>query len=443
MEKQPWKKGWKHVRNLGEGGQGRTSIVTSIDGGPEYVLKVLSRQDDEERRRRMALEVAALKILTDPPHLGIATFRESNAMNHKDPVELYLIAEFIQGPHLQKYSDGQPVTIDIAVTTLTKLLDTLEFCHKGGVIHRDIKPDNIIMRGGDADPVLIDFGLSFNETARTESFESDPQQIIANRFLSLPELLVGSQDRHSFLSDITQAAGVLFFLCTGQPPVTLRDGSDRPPHHRDHSRQILQKLPQPQLRKLDRIFDIAFRPDPQDRWQSLSQLREAVLNLVTLGGSEAFDFQVELQTLASTLEQSDAMKTHHAGMDLCRKLQNLMQPLLNQINETFKNNLSVSANSAEIKAHPQPTFQQRLFVSSGRFPTEQPIRFLEASLSGKDFKIYARLGDQSGRASDQVIEYEQFNLADANQQELMMRAAQRFAFDFIRPLAERLSAADA
>lgn len=73
--------------------------------------------------------------------------------------EFYLIQEFIDGKTLaQKVNEEGILDEDSVIEIIISLLDTLMYVHSKGVIHRDIKPDNIILRQKDTKPVLIDFG---------------------------------------------------------------------------------------------------------------------------------------------------------------------------------------------------------------------------------------------------------------------------------------------
>ena len=87
----------------------------------------------------------------------------------------------------------------------------MEFYHASGVGHRDIKPDNIILRSGIcASPVLIDFGLTFNVHDEEEDLTPDWQQV-GNKFLSLPEHAMFSQNKRDLRSDLTSCVGLLYF----------------------------------------------------------------------------------------------------------------------------------------------------------------------------------------------------------------------------------------
>src|ERR1041384_8174313 len=101
--KKPWDIKWQKVRELGGGGQGATFLVKRRDGSDdnEYVLKVLRRQDDSERRQRMYREVNALRRLQHTA--AVPKFIESNTDQHADlDVPLYFVAEYVKGQTLEE-----------------------------------------------------------------------------------------------------------------------------------------------------------------------------------------------------------------------------------------------------------------------------------------------------------------------------------------------------
>lgn len=133
-----------------------------------------------------------------------------------------MVGEFIEGKILSQFLDpGQPMGIADAVNLVLKLLDTVQYCHKAGIVHRDIKPDNIIIRNNDiSDPVLIDFGISFNESDTNKTILTPAWQQLGNRFLALPELQVNSSMQRDPRADITQCCGILFLAFADSHPVT-------------------------------------------------------------------------------------------------------------------------------------------------------------------------------------------------------------------------------
>jgi serine/threonine protein kinase len=115
--------------------------------------------------------------------------------------------EFIAGPTItDQVSQRGTLAFDRALALSTRLAEIVGYCHSQGGIHRDIKPDNIILRDGRLDdPVLVDFGLSFNQ-AETIDFATEDSQELGNRFLQVPELSSGSQQGREFRTDVTAAS---------------------------------------------------------------------------------------------------------------------------------------------------------------------------------------------------------------------------------------------
>src|SRR5205823_165431 len=96
-------------------------------------------------------------------HSGVARWAESNADDTHDDEELYLVTEYVKGPTLSEVVQSATQSKDVAATIVINLLETLAHCHNEGPVHRDIKPDNVVLRDGDPSrPVLLDFGLTFN-----------------------------------------------------------------------------------------------------------------------------------------------------------------------------------------------------------------------------------------------------------------------------------------
>ncbi|NJR19066.1 MAG: protein kinase [Calothrix sp. CSU_2_0] len=162
---------YKVLKVLGEGGFGQTYIVEDIHlpGHPQCVLKHIKPTSSdpqvlETSRRLFQREAEILQKLGD-------TLKESLRQCNQIPKiprllayfeenqEFYLVQEFIRGHTLShELTSGQKWTEGQVTKMLTEILSILEIVHNHGVIHRDIKPDNIIRRESDSQLVLIDFG---------------------------------------------------------------------------------------------------------------------------------------------------------------------------------------------------------------------------------------------------------------------------------------------
>lgn len=272
-----WSSRWKIITQCGSGGQGTTHLCRRIDETDgQYVIKLLSRQNVPERRARMVREVAALKTLN---HANIQRYVDSNVDAFKDiDCKLYIVTEYIPGPTLEEYIKNNKISTENAIKAAATLLDAVAEGHKNDVIHRDIKPDNIIIRNGDiTDPVLVDYGLSFNRAFPEFGFQTASGQHLGNRFLWLPELNTHGGERRSTATDLSQVAGLLFFMVTGCHPESLEDDSGLKPHKRQRVAPVFESLPDRVRFRMNRVFERAFSVDISSRWQLAAEMSRALL----------------------------------------------------------------------------------------------------------------------------------------------------------------------
>jgi len=270
--KGPWDEKWNIFEKIGGGGQGNTYLVNPKHDDSLGVLKILNNQKDPERRRRMYRESTNLRTLR---HDRIPGFLDTNAHDYDSDARLYLVTEYVEGETLEDAVTTRKLTLDEAFELTKALCDALEYAHERGIVHRDIKPDNIVLRGSSvSDPVLIDFGLSFNAADSEEKLTAKSQHL-GNRFLELPELKHGPLKRDP-RSDLTQVVGIVFFAITGEEPTTLLNHEGRLPHQRPEPRQVLDNIRSADLTILNRVFDIGFQTHIDRRWQSVQALRSAL-----------------------------------------------------------------------------------------------------------------------------------------------------------------------
>jgi serine/threonine protein kinase len=267
VKKAPWDDNWTIERPLGAGGHGETFLVRNKSGdGQLYVLKKLRNQKSLERRERMHREVRAFNKLDQP---GIPKVYGGNTDDFGDvDVPLFFVAEYIEGSTLEQVVENNTLDLISAIKLALRLADIVNYCHRQGVHHRDIKADNIILRKGDLnDPVLIDFGQSFNEDDTGERLTKFSQQL-GNRCLHLPELESGDSEKRYVESDITQCCSVLFYALTGKCPVHLSDQEGRKPHQRPFALEKFRLLSPAVRLELNKVFDKGFNQTLTSRFRS-------------------------------------------------------------------------------------------------------------------------------------------------------------------------------
>jgi serine/threonine protein kinase len=184
--------------------------------------------------------------------------------------------EFIKGKTLSEFCNGRPLEYKVAKCIFTKLLDIVGFAHSLGLYHRDLKPDNIIIREQDSLPIVIDSGICwFTNGEEKPDFQTKTKIELGNRFLRLPELSKGSNVTIS-TSDITFLIGVFYFLLTGKSPNILLNESGELPHYREDSNKLKELKEWKFLRYL---FDKGFTYELSLRYQTANELRNALTEM--------------------------------------------------------------------------------------------------------------------------------------------------------------------
>ena len=218
---------YRVVRTLGSGGFGQTFMAedTRRPGDPICVVKHLKPASTDPEflsvaRRLFQQEAESLEILgrhEQIPRL-LAFFEQAQ--------EFFLVQDLVEGTPLSaELALGQRWTEAQVITLLQEVLDILAFIHRHGVIHRDIKPDNIIRRHLDRKLVLVDFGAVKqirNQTLLTDS------QISPTVVVGTPGYMASEQSRGKPRpnSDIYALGVVAIQALTGMLATQLQEDQD-------------------------------------------------------------------------------------------------------------------------------------------------------------------------------------------------------------------------
>lgn len=212
------------IQVLGAGGFGETFLAedTHLPSRRRCVIKQLKPLVDEPKtyqkvQQLFEREATTLEFLGEGsdqiPNL-FAYFSENGLF--------YLVQEWIQGQTLTNIVETNGCLNEQAVKDiLQSLLPVLEYVHSKGIIHRDIKPDNIILRNSNNKPVLIDFG-AVKETVRTAINSSgNPTQSMV---IGTPGYMPSEQmlRRAVFATDIYSLGLTAIYLLTGKHPQELQ-----------------------------------------------------------------------------------------------------------------------------------------------------------------------------------------------------------------------------
>jgi len=391
-----WEDKWRKIDGgFKSGSQGSTFVVNpveALDTNDCYILKVLNRQNDLERRKRMYREMASLRTLS---HTGIPALVDSNAEQFdKLDEQLYIVMQYIQGPTLEDYVQTGNISFDSARTIVTQLCNILEYAHENDVRHRDIKPSNIVLRKADPhDPVLLDFGLSFNERLNIYQEQlTDAGQQLGNRFLALPEFQIYSSAKHDPRSDITQTVGILFYLLTGLQPYTLIDHMGYKPHQRTAAQDIFTALPSDVLDRLTILFDQAFEVHIDKRIQSASGLR-ILLNDYTSKSETAIDrimaINLAIQSSNGYKEREEILQLFFAVNENTRNAWENIYELLGPSWATIQTDFEMDIQNL--------AWRNSLGVYPETHPEFKFFAHLEASINGEELVVTATDGTHISR----------------------------------------------
>ena len=214
-------------RELGQGGMG-TVYLAKDSGLNRYVaLKILRSDlgDDPSFSRKFLEEVEVTASLAHPNIIRVFTLGEQEG-------RLYLVMEHLDEPSLENRMDKQPKVSEREVLEIgIGIASALQFAHEEtGLIHRDIKPGNILFGRGNI-PKLADFGLA----AGARSALGQQDEIWGTPYYVSPERLL--REPEDIRSDIYSLGATLYHAIAGRPPfeaetaeeVAKRHISDRPP----------------------------------------------------------------------------------------------------------------------------------------------------------------------------------------------------------------------
>jgi TolB-like protein/Flp pilus assembly protein TadD len=183
----------------------------------------------------------------------------------------YFSMKFIEGGQLDEVVARSPISIPRAAELIAKLARTVHYAHEHGILHRDVKPGNILL-DQKGEPHLTDFGLA--RLLETESTVTRTLEVIGTPSYMAPEQAAGEHTKLSKATDVYGLGAVLYQLLTGHPPFagktsyqTIRLLLDTEPRQ---PRLCNPKIP----RELSTICLKCLEKDPKRRYSSAIALAE-------------------------------------------------------------------------------------------------------------------------------------------------------------------------
>ncbi|WP_264214508.1 serine/threonine protein kinase [Leisingera thetidis] len=242
---------------LGRGGTSHVYKARSEISGNLVALKVLKQElaANEDFTVLMAREENIREIR----HAAVVRYSE----NHRTPDgHIYLLMDYVEGPGLDKRLKQGPMAAEDLLVICRRVAEGLQAAHARNIVHRDLSPDNIILRGGDpAEAVIIDFGIA-------KDTNPGAQTIVGNEFAgkysyAAPEQMSGNTDARS---DIYSLGALLLANFRGAAPKLGANPMEVVENKQKHL--DTDGLPEPLKTLIERMC----APDPNDRFQTAAEV---------------------------------------------------------------------------------------------------------------------------------------------------------------------------
>ncbi|MFB2969293.1 protein kinase [Aerosakkonema sp. BLCC-F183] len=259
------------VQAIATGGFGQTFLAedTHLPSRRRCLLKQLkpvahNPQAYQLIQERFAREAAILEKLGNShdqiPDL-YAYFEEGG--------QFYLVQEWIEGQTLTEKLQREVKLSESSVRDiLINILPVIDYVHTQGIIHRDIKPDNIILRQRDNKPILIDFGAVKETMTTVMNSQGNPTNSMV---IGTPGFMPSEQaaGRPIFSSDLYSLGLTAIYLLTGKLPQELQVDSQ--------TGELIWRQNAPNInRNLAAVLDKAIRSHPRDRFSTARQMLDAL-----------------------------------------------------------------------------------------------------------------------------------------------------------------------
>ena len=198
------------LEQIGRGGQGVVFRARQKSLNRTVALKIigLGQWATKAHLKRFRLEAEAAARLEHP---GIVPIHE---VGERDG-SCYFSMKFVEGGQLDEVARREPMPIRQAVELIAKVARTVHYAHEHGILHRDIKPGNILL-DAKGEPHLTDFGLA--RLVESESSVTHTLDVLGTPSYMAPEQAVGNNAAVSSTTDVYGLGAVLYQLLTGQPP---------------------------------------------------------------------------------------------------------------------------------------------------------------------------------------------------------------------------------
>ncbi|HKS28622.1 MAG TPA: protein kinase [Pyrinomonadaceae bacterium] len=298
---------YRIMKKIGRGGMGEVYLARDTKLGRSVALKVLpvSFSQFTDRLRRFETEACAASALNHPNILTIYGMGQSDSRH-------FIATEFIEGETLRRHIPKEGMRVEDALDIAVQIASALQAAHEAGIIHRDVKPENIMVRR-DGYVKVLDFGLAkLAADWRGDSGDAPTiQKTDSGAVMGTVQYMSPEQARGLSLdarTDIWSFGIVLYEMLAGRAPFDGETSS--------HTIVSILEDETPPLRsarpdappELERIVMRALRKQRDERYQSARELLEDLKQL-----KHRLDFQAELERSSAPVSKAVAASGQISG----------------------------------------------------------------------------------------------------------------------------------
>ncbi|MCX7553220.1 serine/threonine-protein kinase [Marinicella sp. S1101] len=272
------------IEPIDSGGQSEVYLAERSDGVYQQTVVIKFINHSFEATEQQQLFLREMQLLADLHHPGVVTIIDGDVTEQGQP---WLVLEYIDGPHIDQFCVENELTVTAVVRLFSLLCDSLQFIHQRQVLHKDLKPSNLLVReiNGVPHPVLIDFGIAMNVNEKVA-------MNLGTRGFSAPEQVAGHDlDQRSDLYALGVLFGYLLLAREGQS-VTVNDARDI------HNALAHSAVP----KDLQQMVKQMTAPEPSKRYLSAEAVRSD-LNQWLLGHPLSFDHHKLTAVLKKTVKR--------------------------------------------------------------------------------------------------------------------------------------------
>jgi serine/threonine-protein kinase len=268
---------YRIIEQLGQGGQATAYKATDTRLGRSVVIKILLPElsSNENARRRFEREARLASALDHPNICAIYDIGENDGL-------FYIVMPYAEGRTLKQVISGRPLEILSALSIAVQVADAIAAAHARGIVHRDIKPNNIVV-SDQGQVKVLDFGLAKMLSTEEPGSDFDKSMTEAGApygtlGYSSPEQAVGERVDHR--TDIFSLGVVLYEMTTGRQPFKGRNrlevlnaviNGEPEPVNNENPNAPLQ---------LQMILSRALAKKPHERFGAMAEMRDELRSLL-------------------------------------------------------------------------------------------------------------------------------------------------------------------